>query len=60
LLNRFFFSIYGEKSQFFSMLSKTFVFDFFSKMSNINVASMRKINNFENNAFERPLKFKFF
>ena len=31
------------------MPSKTFVFDFFLKTSNINIASMMKINNFNNN-----------
>ena len=34
------------------MPSKTFVFDFFLKTSNINIVSMRKINNFNNNVLK--------
>ena len=34
------------------MLGKTSVFDFFSKTSNIHVASIRKTNNFKNNALK--------
>jgi hypothetical protein len=53
----FFLSIYRRKKIiffffFFQLLSKTSVFDFFSKISHINVASMRKINNFEHNALK--------
>ena len=49
----FFLSIYrGKKIFFFQMLGKTSIFDFFSKTSNIHVASIRKTNNFKNNTLK--------